>query len=587
MTVEGAVDNQTADAHATAGAVGRLATQLNDALARARLALEPHAALLPEGTLAGLDALLAEFARRRVRVALYGEVKAGKSTLLNAIAGAALSPVAFEPLTSLPVRVTYGERTTWRVGDRRLESLAELERLMRESAVDAALSDVQEVVAETDLDLLELGGQVDLLDTPGVGSAAQFDAVSADVLRSLDAVILVVRYPALFTQFTRHLMDGLQADIGKLFVVWNLDADCAELTPVERAHHAETLRANVAGAHELFLVDARAGFRAMQAEDGTASVASGLTGLIAALRRFASSGRREVTALREAAKRAHHSLTVAQRRLTERHAALDHALTDARVRLQAVQTAADTDAAAARGRFVNLENAVARIGQSADATATRLAAEFRTQLRRARRRWIRSGDHAAVAAAVAAATARYADAAEAANRATHDALHAEAVRFETTATITPRARTEPAAAALAPEDRIERAASGRAQGLRRALWRRWYLPGLAHLEGVGIADDLAAQSTWVNGTAQAIRDAASATLAGRLADITQRADVEMQQIKAETHFIANEAELAQLTEHGPIVAAQQDAATRITAAARPLLQGQSAELGPTLAGRNR
>ena len=270
---------------------------------------------------------------------------------------------------------------------------------------------------------------MDLLDTPGVGSAAQFDAVSAEVLHSLDAVILVVRYPALFTQFTRHLMDGLQADIGKLFVVWNLDADCAELTADERARHAATLRANVAGAHELCLVDARAGCRAMQAEDGTASVASGLTGLIAALRRFAASGEREVTALREAAKRTHQSLALAHRCLTERHAVLERALADTRTQLHAAQAAADAEVAAARGRFAEFDNAVARLGQDAGATAARLASDLRTQLRRARRSWLRNGDHAALAAAVAAATASYADAVEAANRATLEALHAEAMSF--------------------------------------------------------------------------------------------------------------------------------------------------------------
>ena len=572
MTVDIARNNQAMGVDgATARAAGVLATRLTEALGQARQALEPHATLLPAGMLAGFDALLAEFARRRIRIALYGEVKAGKSTLLNAIAGAALSPVAFEPLTSIPVRVTYGDRPAWRVGDRRLDSLAELERLMREGTADPVVVGVGEVVAETDLELLELGGQVDLLDTPGVGSAAQFDAISAEALRSLDAVILVVRYPALFTQFTRHLMDGLQTDIGKLFVVWNLDADCAELAAEDSARHAETLRANVAGAHELFLVDARAGFRAMLAEDGTASVASGLTGLIAALRRFASSGRREVTALRETAKRAHQELAAAHRRLTERHAVLDRALTETRARLQAVQTAANAEAAAARGRHADFEAAVVRIEQESGTSAVRLATEFRTQLRRARRRWMRRGDHAALAGAVAAATASYADAVEAANRAAHQALRAAATSFGTTAVTAPRPRTEPVCTTLAPDERIERAASGRAQWLRRALWRRWYLPGLASLEGGGITDDINAQAAWVNTAAQALRDAANTTLSGRLAEIEQRAGATMQRIKTDAKFTANEAEFAELSQHVPIVAAQHDAAARINVEARPLL----------------
>ncbi|HUI25647.1 MAG TPA: dynamin family protein, partial [Candidatus Kryptonia bacterium] len=324
-------------------AFGALATRLTEALGRAQAALTPHAVQLPDGALAAIDALLAEFARRRVRIAIYGEVKAGKSTLLNAIAGAPLSPVAFEPLTSIPVRVTYGPATAWRLGNQRLDSVAALEAVMRQEAHQA-----NEVVVETDCDLLQLGGQVDLLDTPGVGSVAALDAVSAETLRSLDAVIVVVRYPALFTEYTRQLMNQLQTDIGKLFVVWNLDAACAELTPVERTRHADTLRVDVAGAHELVLVDARAGFRAMEAGDGSGTVASGLSGLIAALRRFATSGSREVAALREAAKQAQQQLDRAHAALTERYTTLNGELTEARTRLQTVQSAAEAASDAER-----------------------------------------------------------------------------------------------------------------------------------------------------------------------------------------------------------------------------------------------
>src|SRR5579862_3291942 len=110
---------------------GLLTTSLNEALVEMRQVTERHAELLPKGRVADVDALLAEFARRRIRIALYGEVKAGKSTLLNALAGAELSPVAFDPLTSIPVRVTYGSRTVWQLGSHRLDNLAELTQLMR------------------------------------------------------------------------------------------------------------------------------------------------------------------------------------------------------------------------------------------------------------------------------------------------------------------------------------------------------------------------------------------------------------------------------------------------------------------------
>ncbi len=246
-------------------------------------------------------------------------------------------------------------------------------------------------------------------------------------------------------------------------------------------------------------------------------------------------------------------------------------MADARDRLHAVQAAAEAEMAAARGRFGGFDTAVGRIVHDAGPTAERLAADIGTRLRRARRRWIRSGDHGALAGAIAAATAAYADAAETANRQTQQALHAEAERFGTQVTTAARVRSEPEITDLAPADRIERATNGRAQWLRRTLWRRWYLPGLARLESQGITKDLTARAAWVNATARAVREAASATLTTRLHEITERAEAQAEEIKVTTAFAANEAEFAQLSQDMPILAAQCDAAERINAEARPLL----------------
>ena len=558
---------------ATAHVFGTLATRLQEGIKGASHALEAHADVLAEGTLAELDALRAEFERRRVRIAVYGEVKAGKSTLVNAIAGAPLSPVGFEPLTCVPVRITYGESTAWRVGDRRLESVAELEGIMRNGLAENGA--VPDVVVETDLDLLQLGGQLDLLDTPGVGSAARFDAVTAEQVRSLDAVVLVVRYPGLFTRFTRQLTDNLQADIGKLFIVWNLDAACAELPADERARHAEVLRANVAGAHELFLVDARAGLRAMQAEDGAGSVASGLTALIAALTRFASSSGREVTALREAAKRVQGRLDDAHRRLTERSAAVEQHLADTRARLQQVQEAAAAESSEARGRHAALEATLTGIGQKADTDANQLALTLRRQLRAARRRWVRRGQIAELEAAVRSATARYADAAAAANRASGEAIRTAAGDFGVSVPDASRPRTEPHVEPIAPEDRIKQATHGRWRILPRAMWQRWYLPGVAALERTGIAADLAAQKAFLTAASQSARDAAATTLSARLAEISRRAAAEVERIKIETKFSADLAETERLSQTLPVLAAQRESVARVSAEARGLIDSRA------------
>lgn len=529
-------------------AYGVLATSLNEALLETRHALEPHAALLPKGRLGEFDSLLAEFARRRVKIAVYGEVKAGKSTLINALAGKELSPVAFDPLTSVPLRITYGSRTVWQVGANRVESLAELTQIMR-----AGVRDVAEVVVETEADLLQLGGQVDLVDTPGVGSHEHFDAISAEALRALDAVVLVVRYPALFTQATRRLVQDLQADIGKLFVVWNLDADCAELEPAELARHAETLRAEVAGAHELYLVDARAAFRAQQG--GTAvTTGTGLPEFSEALSRFASSDKRELVALREAGKRAVRWIEAAQAALGRRQAALDAKLGEVRERLHAAQRAADAKATAERNRQAEFQAAVDAAGQQRAAAAARAAEALQAALRTARRAWVRSGRSEALAGAVNAAAEAFATACADANAAAAEALRTAAKQFGAVASPAAAERPDVRPGTLAPPERLERARTGSAAMLRRALWRRWYLPGLATLEKTGITEALAVQSAWCEAAARSAGASVQGVLDGRLADIARSAQAEQERIRVETNFLAEEGELEALAAHVPVLA---------------------------------
>ncbi len=558
-------DTQSSD-DAARRAYGVLATSLNEALVEMRQALDGHAGLLPKGRIADIDALLTEFARRRVRIALYGEVKAGKSTLINAIAGAELSPMAFDPLTSIPVRVTHGDRTVWQVGSHRLESIAELTQLMRTGVRDAA-----EVVIETNLDLLQLGGQVDLLDTPGVGSDERFDAISAEALKSLDAVVLVVRYPALYTQVTRRLMDELQADIAKLFVVWNLDADCAELSDEERTRQRDKLREDVAGAHELHLVDARAALRARQAGDVKAEAKAGMKAFSDALGRFASSDKRQVTALREAAKRAEQWIDEGERLLATRRAALETKLSKTRDRLQKAQASADAKGSEARARFGEFQSAVGAAGQQRAAAVQGHADTLQRAVKAARRAWIRSGAIADLESAVAAATDAYADGCLTANRVAGEALREAAKQFGTVIPASAPERSDLRPARISPPERIERSCAGSARVLRRAVWRRWYLPGVSALERTAISGDVAAQNAWFEQAAKSAETAVRSVLDGRLADIARTAQGELERIRVETNFLAEEAEHEALTVNLPALASQRERIETIGREARTLL----------------
>ncbi len=539
-------------------AYGVLATGLQEALGEARQALSDHVGLLPDGRLEDFDTLLEEFDRRRIRIALYGEVKAGKSTLINALAGSELSPSAFDPLTSLPIRLTYGPETVWRVGDRTFDRVEEVARLMRLGA-----SGADEIVAETPVDMLRLGGQVDLLDTPGVGSDDRADQISADVLDSLDAVVLVVRYPGLFTKVTRAIMAGLESNIGKLFVVWNLDADCAELSSEERARHSDKLRADVAGAHELHLVDAREGLRARLADNPEGVADSGLDAFISALGHFASSEKRQVTALREAAKRAERWFADAERSLVERQDHLRIKLEEVRTRLSDVESAASAEQRAARDQFDHFQASLDIAEKDREAGMARCAAYLRRSLRAARRSWARSGDLDPLRSQLASSAAAYENGAQTVARDFTMAIARAAAEFGSEFGTDVPSEDLLSAEPIAPEDRLATARQGKAQWPRRLMWRRWYLPGVATLERDGIDSDLAARASWSAGIRKQAIESIGQVLLERIEAIEGRRDAELQRIKGETHYDPEVAELAALDQNVPLIVARRGSVAEI------------------------
>ncbi len=532
-----------------------ISDQLKSALQQAHATLSEHAAHVASAVFTDLDSLQQQFGQQHVRIAVCGEVKAGKSTLLNAIAGAALSPMAFEPLTNVPVRITYGPTTTWRIGSQTVGGLAALEEQMRRSSNPSA-----EAVVETNLDLLQLGGQVELLDTPGMGSDARMDTVSADALRCLDAIILVVRYPALFTEYTRQLTRGLSHDISKLFVVWNLDASCRSLDAAQRSQHAQTLRSNVSGAHDLFLVDAQ---RGLEAEPG-ADDGSGLAQLSAALRDFLNSTSRDLVALREAAKRAQLLLSTAQESLSTRQAMVGEVIGAARRHLAAIDSKAKEEADTARARQAELETAAEGHSESCKSAAAAAAESLRKTLRRARRWWVWNGNLGKLDNTVTTALDTYANAVAQASSAAATALQSDAVALGGACVLAQRPITIPYVAELAPDGRGTLATMGNWQVLRRSLWRGWYLEGLDSLDRQIIADDLAQHAQWLDGARAAAKAAARAATDQRIRDAKEHAAAATAQVVEETQLVAYEAEAQQLAQDVPALDAQ---VNRITALA--------------------
>jgi len=533
-----------------------LPTELRKCLQEAHEVLDAHAAHLPSAMLNRLQELQDSFSEHHIRIAVCGEVKAGKSTLLNAIAGTTLSPVAFAPLTNTPLRVTHGANTVWRLGNETLAGLADLEARMR--AEDAG-SD--EVVVETNLDLLRLGGQVELLDTPGLGSDARLDSISAEALRALDAIILVVRYPGLFTEFTRRLASSLSHDISKLFVVWNLDGSCTNLSDADRTLHANTLRNNLAGANDVFFVDANQACTTRGADPDP----SGLWYLTNALRAFLGSHSRELVALREAAKGAEQLIAKAQEALAERHAAVTHVLDSTRRQLAEIDARASSAIDRLRGRGAEVETAAAAAVARAQTSTRQAHTKLRKALRQARRRWTWNGSLSDLDAAVAKAGNDYANGVAQACEAARSEMQDAAASVDAPLSRSSRPPTWPSMVELAPGGRGTLGATGNWQRIRRLLWRGWYLEGLKHLEEEWLGGDIAEQSDWLETTRDKTCQSVRAATERKIQDVQTQAAADKVRISEETQLTSYEEEAAQLERDSPTLAA---ALERIVAVAR-------------------
>ncbi len=164
-------------------------------------------------------------------VAVIGEFKRGKSTLINALLRSNVLPADIEPATAVITRITYGAtpRAQLAYRDGRVEEVPVdrlhdyVTKLTEESAARARSLQGATVFYPTDY----CRNNVTLIDTPGLNdSDTTMHAVTLSVLPEADACVMVVsaRYP--LSQSERELLTTylLAGDIGRvLFVVNRID----------------------------------------------------------------------------------------------------------------------------------------------------------------------------------------------------------------------------------------------------------------------------------------------------------------------------------------------------------------------------
>jgi GTP-binding protein EngB required for normal cell division len=238
--------------------------------------------------------LMAKLAEDRFTLAVLGQFKRGKSSLMNAIAGRELLPVGVLPLTSALTLLRFGpkERLLIRHENDALPFPEEfpagrLAEFVTEKGNPGNCQRVKTAILELPLPFLRRG--VEFVDTPGIGSAIEANtATTLNFLPECDAALFVTSVDSPLTNAELEFLESIRQHVRKIFFVVNkIDLSPAgERQEVLDFVHQTICRQMDTEDVKIFPVSARLGLAAKESGDWADSLASGLTDLETALTRF-------------------------------------------------------------------------------------------------------------------------------------------------------------------------------------------------------------------------------------------------------------------------------------------------------------
>jgi GTP-binding protein EngB required for normal cell division len=248
----------------------------------------PHPSEAQREIVDRLSALRSRFDEGLLRVAVLGQFKRGKSTLLNALLGARVLPTGVTPVTALSTFISAGDSTRLRIAFRNGEeptvtAVASevpgvLERYVSETHNPRNRLEVESVAVEVRSDFLDQG--IALIDTPGVGSTLLHNTRAAEAaLSECDAALFVLSADPPITEAETNYLDKVRKLILSVFFVLNK----ADLLDAAEKIVAERFLAGVLAERRpgeppdrIFALSAKRALQAKLANDKGALEASGL-----------------------------------------------------------------------------------------------------------------------------------------------------------------------------------------------------------------------------------------------------------------------------------------------------------------------
>jgi GTP-binding protein EngB required for normal cell division len=171
------------------------------------------------------QALISKLAEDRFTLAVVGQFKRGKSSLMNAIIGREILPTGVLPLTSAITILRFGPRERLVVAREDLSfeqevPLAALVDYVTEQGNPGNQKKVRAAFIEVPSPFLRRG--LEFADTPGIGSAIAANTATTNAfIPHCDAVIFVTSVDAPMTEAELEFLRRLRGVVGKVFCAIN------------------------------------------------------------------------------------------------------------------------------------------------------------------------------------------------------------------------------------------------------------------------------------------------------------------------------------------------------------------------------
>jgi len=169
--------------------------------------------------------LMAKLAEDHFTLAVLGQFKRGKSSLMNAIIGRPLLPTGVLPLTSAITVLRFGSRERLLIEHERSSVVSEvplssLSEYVTEKSNPGNRKSISRAIIETPSPFLRRG--LEFVDTPGVGSAIEANtAITQSFLPKCDAVVFITGVDSPLSSNEAEFLAQIREHVRKVFFIAN------------------------------------------------------------------------------------------------------------------------------------------------------------------------------------------------------------------------------------------------------------------------------------------------------------------------------------------------------------------------------